>query len=110
MTDNDRPQDVGRRHSRKPRGGDADPILARYQTVLRVELVRLLDELEATVNGLGGTTMLAYDKLRDRAERVELASKIARELGSAIDPQPSGSFDSARTMTGRPRSRRVPYA
>lgn len=109
MADSDRPQDVGRRHTRKRSGGSDDPILARYQTVLRAELVRLMDELEAHTAGLGGITMLAYDKLRDRAERIDLASKIARELGSAIDPQPAASFDSARSGRATPRSRRVAY-
>ena len=106
MTDNDRPQDVGRRHDRKRNAG-SDPLLARYQAALRVELTRLLDELEQTHSGLGGTTVLAIEKPNDRANRWDLAFKLAKELGSAIDPQPSAVMDSG--PRSRPRARRVSY-
>jgi len=46
MTDNDRPQDVGRRHTRKRPDGPPDVLLERYQRTMRVWLTRLLDELD----------------------------------------------------------------
>ena len=108
-TDNDRPQDVGRDRTPKRRRGiaESDPLLARYQTVLRAELVRLLDDLEATTSALDGGTILRYEKMRDREERVELAAKIARELGTAIDAdtRPGPSTEGRRA----PRPRRVAY-
>lgn len=104
-SDNDRPQDVGRSHGRKGSRGSDDPLLARYQTVLRAELVRLLDDLEATTAALGGGTVLRYEKMRDREERVELAAKIAKELGSAIDPGPGPGPSTTGRRPPKPRGR-----
>ena len=75
--------------------------------VLRQELVRLLDDLEATESALGGATILRYEKMRDREERVELAAKIARELGTAIDH--GGRQGEPTTGRRAPRPRRVAY-
>jgi len=102
MTD-ERPQDVGRSHARKRGIAESDPLLARYQTVLRAELVRLLDDLEATESALGGATILRYEKMRDREERVELAAKIARELGTAIDADSRPGPSTAGRRAPRPR-------
>src|SRR5690349_9377404 len=106
MSADQRPQDVGRTHSRKRSARPDDPLLARYQTVLRAELVRLLDDLEAVSAGLDGSMILRYEKMRDREERVELAAKIAKELGSAIDAAPPTAESVGRQL---PRPRKVAY-
>lgn len=110
--DNDRPQDVGRRHSRKPKGGEDDPLLIRYQRTMRLELTDLLDALQPVPQDQGLGMVEVPPKrpsLADRAKIWDLAIKLGRELGSAIDPAPTGAGDSQRTARGTPRSRRVAY-
>lgn len=93
--DTDRPQDVGRRHSRNARRGrpDAasDALLDRYQATMRGELAALLDDLTPKPADLGLGLVPAPDSrlpIADRMRIWDLAIKLGRELGSAIDPVP----------------------
>jgi hypothetical protein len=110
MTENDRPQDVGRAHKR--RGAPApetEELLERYRSAMRRELAGLLDELEPaevlTQQSIDGTA----DKpvglgLVARRERWELAIKLARELAGAIEPPMTGPAPSSTRSS--PSSRR----
>lgn len=87
MSDNDRPQDVGRRHRRKAAPGAAtSALLARYQEAMRSELAWILDILKPA-EGLVGTSV-REGSIAERTRRWDLAMKIARELGGEIDPGP----------------------
>jgi hypothetical protein len=85
--ENDRPQDVGRRHRRKAAPGAATTaLLDRYQEALRAELAWILDVLKPQ-DGLVGTAV-REGSVAERTRRWDLAMKIARELGGEIDPGP----------------------
>lgn len=91
MADADRPQDVGRRHVRRPRRGDADRALVeRYQAAMRRELEDCLTELEGTPqpDGLHGPVPPKRPDVAGRSRIWDLAMKLGRELGAAIDPDP----------------------
>lgn len=96
MTDGDRPQDVGRSHRRKgaPSPETAE-LLTAYQAAMRSELRDVLAELKGSVTPTGLLdSEFTTAEVRTRppiAERVrlwDLAIKIGRELGSAIDADP----------------------
>ena len=73
---NDRPQDVGRSHKRKPPrrfGG----LLQTYQIVMRKELFDLLHELRDQREQLTST---------ERERRWKLAIMLAKELGADVEP------------------------
>lgn len=111
MTDNDRPQDVGRRHGRTRREGGADrALIERYQATMRDELGALLDELAPKVQDQGLGMVAIPPKRPDlttRSKIWDLAIKLGRELGTAIDPDPLPSGPAAPS---RPRARkRVDY-
>jgi len=111
-----RPQDQGRRHRR---AADPDPepatatLLERYHAAMRAELVGLLDELEpkdpAPTLELGGVKPAPVRlSIAERTKRWDLATKLARELATAIDaPRAPGSAGAGATVGG-PRSRRAP--
>lgn len=91
MADNDRPQDVGRRHSRRKSEGGADALVERYYATMRSELAELLDSLAPVPAdpGLGLVDMPPKRlSLAERARVWDLAIKLGRELGSRIDPMP----------------------
>lgn len=111
MTDNARPQDVGRDHGRKRSRGSDDPLLARYQQTMRVELADLLTSLEPVPQdqGLGMVTVPPKrPSLAERTKIWDLAIKLGRELGSAIDPTPTTGAAGAGSR-GIPRPRKVSY-
>jgi hypothetical protein len=91
-TDGDRPQDAGRKH--KPKRA-ADPaaaaLLDRYLASMRAELADLLDSLAPVPQDQGLGMVDVPPKRPDRATRSrtwDLAIKLGRELGAAIDPTP----------------------
>jgi hypothetical protein len=87
---NERPQDVGRSHTKRRRG-EADPLLTRWQKVERDTLSRVVDELEGrdTGTGLDGSQLpREYPSTAATAALIDLGVKIARDLGSAIEPAP----------------------
>jgi hypothetical protein len=91
-SESDRPQDVGRQHRRKPAQGSVDRALVeRYQATMREELARLLDDLAPVPqpDGLHGPVPAKRPDLATRSRVWDLAIKLGRELGTAIDPDPS---------------------
>lgn len=102
----DRPQDAGRSHRRRPRLSAASAsLLARYHDALREDLDTVLDELRGTVAPTGLLdAQLAPGEVRtrppvkERAALWDLAIKLARELGTAIEPgpEPKGGAQPAR--------------
>lgn len=108
----ERPQDVGRSHARKPRRGAEDPLLGRYQSTMRTWLTRLLDDLDGrpAAPGLmpdaGDVTL--FPDTGEASKLWDLAIKLGKELGSAIDPAPAPGT-AALTARGKPRARRATY-
>jgi hypothetical protein len=92
MADTDRPQDVGRSHSRKRAGGAKDrALIERYQDTMRAELADLLAMLAPVPQDPGLGLVTVPPKRPDLATRSkiwDLAIKLGRELGAAIDPDP----------------------
>ena len=112
MSDNDRPQDVGRSHERKRKGGEDDPLLVRYQATMRAELGDLLDSLAPIEQdeGLGLVKMPPKrPPLSERTKIWDLAIKLGKELGSAIDPRPMDAPLTPEGGRSKPRARRVAY-
>lgn len=108
--DSARPQDVGRRHARRGAvGPETRALLDRYQASMRSELGVLLDSLEPVPQdqGLGMVTVPPKrPDLATRSRTWDLAMKLGRELGTAIDPTPSEGAPAAP----RPRRpRKVDY-
>lgn len=119
MTDNDRPQDVGRAHKRRGTPApETEQLLERYRSAMRRELAGLLAELEPAAaepepelvqQSVDGTAdrpvprvLVAGLGLVARRERWELAIKLARELAGAIEPGFTGT--PAPTSTRRSTS------
>lgn len=107
----DRPQDVGRSHRRK---GAPSPetaaLLTEYQEAMRLELRTVLRELEGSPAPAGllpdPEARPIRPPLGDRMRLWDLAIKLGRELGSAIDAEPTP----AEAAPSRPRRRaRVDY-
>jgi hypothetical protein len=69
-----RPQDVGRRRTRRPAppAPETLEILERYRAAMRRELRRTLDSIET----------LPSEPATERAKRWDLAIKLGRELGA----------------------------
>lgn len=96
MSENDRPQDVGRRHRRAPRELPSEAtrtLLASWHDALRAQLQLVLDELDPQPDpsqpGLDGKPLPAKrPALSTRAQLVSLGVQVARELGTAIDVRP----------------------
>lgn len=108
MADNDRPQDVGRRHSRKRSEADS-ALIDRWQAELRLVLDRCIIELqgEAQPDGLHGPVPRKMPSIAVATDVVKLGALVSRELGGAIDPAPVGRAQTADKA--RPGRRRVPY-
>ena len=106
---NDRPQDVGRKHARSA-GGTADRALVeRYQTSMRDWLGLTLDALEGEVqpDGLHGPVPRKRPTATEAGRLWDLAMKLGRELGAAIEPDP---LPDGPPAPNRPRrSRKVDY-
>lgn len=107
----DRPQDVGRSHAKRrasPRRADA--LLDRYQAAMRAELERLLIELEPTKPAPGLGLVKERPKplpIGERSKRWDLAIKLGRELGSALEGEASPAADADASGSDRrlPRGR-----
>ena len=113
MADTDRPQDVGRRHRRKGAPSEATRLLlTEYHDAMRRELRAVLGELEPTTDGQialdGKPAEPKRPKLETRARLWDLAIKLGRELGTAIDAG-DGPADDTPATTARPRRRRVDF-
>ena len=110
MTDNDRPQDVGRRHTRKRPDGPPDVLLERYQRTMRVWLTRLLDELDGAppkpglLDDVDAAAVTVYPDPIAASKLWDLAIRLGRELGTAIDPSPPTTAASGSSGP-RPRKR-----
>jgi len=108
MTDASRPQDAGRSHKRR---GAPSPetaaLLTRYQAAMRDDLAALLEDLAPKVpHGLLADAPAERPNLADRTRLWDLAIKLGKELGSAIDADPV----SLEPAIPRPRARgRVDY-
>lgn len=105
-----RAQDQGRRHRRK---GAPSPetalLLTDYQEAMRDELRTLLGDIRGhpPADGLGLIdAQPVRPSLKDRAPMWDLAIKIGRELGTAIDP---GADKDQPTETPRRRTRKVDF-
>lgn len=101
---NDRPQDVGRVHVRSQQSGayttgrkrrstvaSAAALIERWRAVERMTLERVTTELEGVDKGTGldGTAMpREYPSVSATAGLIDLGVKIARDLGTDIDPDP----------------------
>lgn len=100
MTAEGRPQDQGRRHrARGAPSAATATLLERYQETMRAELSRLLDELAAVTTQTqldGGTSSAPALGITARTERWTLATKLARELGTEVDPRPPADAPRAR--------------
>lgn len=107
----DRPQDVGRSHKAKGAPSPATvSLLGRYHDSMRSELSAILDELEPRAPEPGLIPDVPAEPRRlpvkDRAGLWDLAIKLGRELGSAIEPGPEPTGGAAPRA---PRKRRVDY-
>jgi hypothetical protein len=105
--DGARPQDVGRSRKRKGAPSPAtQALIDRYQESMRAELAALLDELKGSPPPPGiladVEAVIVRPPLKDRAALWDLAIKLGRELGSAIDATP------APAIVGPGRRRRAP--
>jgi len=107
----DRPQDAGRRHRRR---GNPSPetaaLLTAYQSAMRDELRAVLAELRGTPEPAGlmpdVVPALKRPSLADRMRLWDLAIKLGRELGTAIDAAPPEADGPAPAPRAR---RRVDY-
>lgn len=106
-----RPQDVDRTHRRKGRPSAATAaLLTEYHESMRTELRAVLAELapvtEASAMFPDLPAVTKRPPLRERMQLWDLAIKLGRELGSAIDvPDP----DAQVAGPGRRRARRPDY-
>ena len=105
-TDNARPQDVGRSHSRKRSEGDA-ALIERWHAELRAILDRVISELQGSSRGKGldGTELRELPSIAQSEALVRLGALASKELGAAIDPSPR----TPQNAPGRPRARRADY-
>jgi hypothetical protein len=93
VSENDRPQDIGRRHRKS---GDTAPetaaIIVRYRAAMRAELGALLDELEPrhlVQSSLDGSSDRAVGLgITARRERWDLAIRLGKELAGGSDEAP----------------------
>lgn len=103
-----RAQDAGRSHHKRGQPSPATTaLLAQYHEAMRGELTEVLRELTGRPPD-GVPPQLALDgtvpppkrpSLKDRAALWDLGVKLARELGSSIDPAPD------RDAAGKPATR-----
>jgi hypothetical protein len=87
VADNDREQDVGRSHHRRPAPA-SDELLERYHDAMRAELEETLEELRPALEQLGmdGKAERLKPKLEVRVALWQLAHRLAKELAEAPDP------------------------
>lgn len=91
MADSDRPQDVGRPHSRSSRLVEDDPLVKRYHDTMRAWLGRLLDDLDGRPAKPGllpdAGDVTVFPETNEASKLWDLAIKLGKELGSSIvDP------------------------
>jgi hypothetical protein len=110
--DGSRPQDVGRRRTKRGRPSAATlSLLSDYQESMRAELRALLTSLEPVppAPGLGLVKEEAKrPELAERARIWDLAIKLGRELGTEIDPGPLTPAGPAKERAPR-RARKVDF-
>lgn len=109
MTDNDRPQDVARPHTRRASPApETLELLGRYREVMRAELEDLLAEVRPGLEQTAafGAPAPIRPALADRIKLWDLAIKLGRELGGAIEEAPPPA-SSSPTPAGR-RAARAP--
>jgi hypothetical protein len=111
MADDGRPQDQGRRHRRagKP-SAETTTLLVRYQAAMRAELSALLADIAGRMpdHGLLGAApgediQPVRPALKDRAPMWDLAVKLARELGTEVDPAGGVGGDTTPAAAAKPR-------
>ena len=116
MTDNDRPQDVGRQHSKtwarqkREAGTAARALVDRYDETMRAELSDLLDMLAPVPQDQGLGMVEVPPKrpaLSERTRIWDLAIKLGRELGSRIDPADPDTTSSTAGPRRPPQRRTV---
>ena len=104
--ENDRPQDVGRRHTRRAIVAPATlEVLDRYRAAMRDELGELLIELRPdrvqTVM-LGGDVRLK-PPIADRIRLWDLAIKLGRELATGGTDEPDAPLPVAPAVSAKRR-------
>jgi hypothetical protein len=109
-----RPQDQGRRHTRKGAPSTAtSTLLGEYQAAMRAELRAVLGELQGSGGeqlGLDGQPIIKRPALEARVRLWDLAIKLGRELGTEVDVTPAPADQAAAVAELRPRRRgRVAY-
>jgi hypothetical protein len=106
-----RPQDQGRTHRRRGRHSpETTALLGDYQAAMRAELRAVLGELEGVdpPPGLdldGKPPERQRPKLDVRMKLWDLAIKVGRELGAAIDADPPATDGKPQTTPKRSRAR-----
>lgn len=110
--DGSRPQDVGRRRTKRGHPSAATlSLLADYQDAMRAELRALLVDLTPKAPPPNLELVAEPAKRPDLAERArmwDLAIKLGRELGTEIDPGPLTPAGPAKERAPR-RSRKVDF-
>lgn len=105
VTDNARQQDRGRRRTTRTSVHANDrALIERYEATMRLELSDLLTSLQPVPQDQGLGMVAVPDKrppLSERTKIWDLAIKLGRELGSAIEPDPL-----PEPPTSRPRKPR----
>ena len=99
----DRPQDAGRKHTRRgiPSAATLE-LLERYRNALRAELSETLEDLRPDAARSKGKPQLAV-----RLKLWDLALKLARELGSGTDVSPAPTAAVAPSDATRGRAPRL---
>lgn len=108
---NERPQDVGRKHAAKgtPATVQDRALIERWQAAERATLERVTIRLEGVDKGMGiGEVPIPreYPSNSETAVLIDLGVKIARDLGSAIDPDPAPSEPPKSRPTAPRRNRK----
>lgn len=111
-----RAQDQGRRHRRagKP-SAETSTLLVRYQAAMRAELSGLLDELRGKLPpaGLLDDAGLAAEvqrpALKERTALWDLAVRLARELGTEVDPAAADHGTTGAAAPARRPRRRIDF-
>jgi hypothetical protein len=117
VTDAGRPQDQGRRHRAKGQpSAETASLLAEYQAAMRDELRACLVELKGSVAPTGlldseftVSEVRTRPPLKDRAALWDLAIKVGRELGTAVDAGPAKGSPAEAPAPRKWRRSRVDY-
>lgn len=110
MTDDVRPQDVGRRHRKRGTPtAETQTLLAAFRDAQRAELRDVLHELEGVPDPQttldGSPPKVKRPNLTQRIKLWDLAIKIAHDLGTEVDVGPAEPTEPADA----PRRKRVEY-